>query len=98
MATDNPNHPQPDEIPEDKRTGDEPNPSGKYSTPKENYQASIKGPSRRHANAMACYERFPTQGLNLGRWLRSQRIAPYRTREKSASYFLKRPGCGPRRP
>jgi hypothetical protein len=29
MPTESPQHPQPDELPEDQRTGDEPNPSGK---------------------------------------------------------------------
>jgi hypothetical protein len=33
MAPENPNHPRPDQIPEDERTGNEPNPSGK--TPKQ---------------------------------------------------------------
>ena len=35
MATENPYHPQPDEIPDNDRTGDEPNPAGKASKPKE---------------------------------------------------------------
>jgi hypothetical protein len=34
MATESPDHPQPDEIPENERTGDEPNPSGKPGKPK----------------------------------------------------------------
>lgn len=29
MGKENPNHPQPDDLPEHERTGDEPNPSGK---------------------------------------------------------------------
>jgi hypothetical protein len=36
MTTESPHHPQPDEIPENERTGDEPNPSGKAGQPKEN--------------------------------------------------------------
>src|SRR5579862_6935386 len=35
MATESPYHPQPDEIPDNERTGDEPNPSGRASKPKE---------------------------------------------------------------
>ena len=35
MATESPAHPQPDEIPENERTGDEPNPSGKSGKAKE---------------------------------------------------------------
>ena len=34
--TESPNHPQPDEIPDNERTGDEPNPSGRPGQPKEN--------------------------------------------------------------
>jgi hypothetical protein len=30
MATENPNHPAPDQIPENERTGNEPNPSGHH--------------------------------------------------------------------
>jgi hypothetical protein len=37
MATESPHHPQPDEIPENERTGDEPNPSGKAGKPKEKF-------------------------------------------------------------
>jgi hypothetical protein len=29
VAKENPNHPQPDELPENERTGNEPNPSGR---------------------------------------------------------------------
>jgi hypothetical protein len=36
MATESPNHPQPDEIPENERTGSEPNPTGKSGESKEN--------------------------------------------------------------
>jgi hypothetical protein len=36
MAAESPNHPQPDEIPENERTGSEPSPSGKSGKPKEN--------------------------------------------------------------
>jgi hypothetical protein len=36
VATESPHHPQPDEIPENERTGDEPNPSAKAGNPKEN--------------------------------------------------------------
>jgi hypothetical protein len=35
MPTENPNHPQPDDIPDNERTGGEPNPSGKSGNPKE---------------------------------------------------------------
>lgn len=35
MATESPNHPAPDEIPDNERTGDEPNPSGKSGGVKE---------------------------------------------------------------
>ena len=34
MPTENPNHPQPDDIPDNERTGGEPNPSGKSRDPK----------------------------------------------------------------
>jgi hypothetical protein len=37
MAAENPYHPQPDEIPDNERTGDEPNPSGKASKPKDKF-------------------------------------------------------------
>jgi len=30
VAKENPNHPQPDELPENERTGNEPNPSGQH--------------------------------------------------------------------
>jgi hypothetical protein len=33
MPTESPQHPQPDELPEDQRTGDEPNPSGQAPAP-----------------------------------------------------------------
>jgi len=33
MPTESPQHPQPDELPEDQRTGDEPNPSGHAPAP-----------------------------------------------------------------
>ena len=36
MATEGAYPPQPDEIPDNERTGDEPNPSGKASKPNEN--------------------------------------------------------------
>jgi hypothetical protein len=36
MATESPYHPQPDEIPDNERTGSEPNPSGKTGKSKEN--------------------------------------------------------------
>jgi hypothetical protein len=36
MATESPNHPQPDEIPENERTGSEPNPAGKSGESKKN--------------------------------------------------------------
>jgi hypothetical protein len=38
MATESP-RPQPDEIPDDERTGDEPNPSGKAGKPREDAPA-----------------------------------------------------------
>ena len=34
MPIASPQHPQPDELPEDQRTGDEPNPSGQPSAPR----------------------------------------------------------------
>ncbi len=34
MPTESPQHPQPDDLPEDQRTGDEPNPSGQPPAPK----------------------------------------------------------------
>jgi hypothetical protein len=33
MHTENPHDPQPDQLPEDQRTGDEPQPSGKSKLP-----------------------------------------------------------------
>jgi hypothetical protein len=38
MATETPNHPAPDEIPDNERIGDEPNPSGKSGKSKESAQ------------------------------------------------------------
>lgn len=38
MATESPNHPLPDDIPDNERTGGEPNPSGRSGESKESAQ------------------------------------------------------------
>jgi hypothetical protein len=47
MATESPNHPAPDEIPDNERTGSEPNPSGKSGGSKESARPKREPPPKR---------------------------------------------------
>jgi hypothetical protein len=50
VGKENPNHPQPDDLPEHERTGDEPNPSGKHpqhKSPSEQPAAGTPADKRR---------------------------------------------------
>lgn len=41
MPTENPHDPQPDELPENQRTGDDPHPAGKTANPEEAAQQPV---------------------------------------------------------